>query len=345
MRCSQRGTWKPFCMVISGLLATTVAALALLASAAQPSSRPAAASKALAGHISEWAIPQPNAFPHDPAVDPGGNVWLTLMNANKLARFDPRTRAWKLFPVPTPNSGPHGLVADREGNIWFTENRAGKIGKLDPSTGKIVEFKTSTVTDPHTPIFTPDGALWFTAEGSNAVSRLDPRTGAVQVHTVPTPHALPYGIAIGPDAALWFCEFGSNKLGRIDPATGRITEHEVPDANAHPRRLVAVGGAIYFTDYRGGRLGRYSVRESKFELWPSPGGPDSAPYGIAADLAGNIWYEEFRANTLVRFNPGTAKFSTFPMLSPRSGVRNMARDASGRIWMALSGVDKVAVVE
>jgi virginiamycin B lyase len=345
MEYSQRTTWKSFCFVISGLQATAVTALVLLASAAPPGSRPAAAEKALAGHISEWAIPESGALPHDPAVDPKGNVWLTLMNANKLARFDPRTRTWKLYPVPTPNSGPHGLTADGEGNIWFTENRAGKIGKLDPSTGKVEEFKTSTVTDPHTPIFTPDGALWFTAEGSNAVSRLDPRTGAVQVHIVPTPHALPYGIAIGSDGALWFCEFGSNKLGRIDPATGRITEHEVPDANARPRRLVAVGDVIYFSDFHGGRLGRYSIPESKFELWPSPGGPQSAPYGISADLAGNIWYEEFRANNLVRFDPRTGKFSSFPMLSPRSGVRNMARDAFGHIWMALSGADKVGVVE
>jgi virginiamycin B lyase len=344
MKSAQRRAPRPFSLLVFALPAT-VAAVCLLAAAPVVPARPSEATQSLAGHISEWAIPEPHALPHDPAVDPQGNVWLTLMNANKLARFDPRTQAWKLFPVPTANSGPHGLTADGEGNIWFTENRAGKIGKLNPASGKIVEFKTSTVTDPHTPIFGPDGGLWFTAERSNAVSRLDVRSGAVEVHRVPTEHALPYGIVVGPDRALWFCEFGSNRLGRIDPATGRITEYEVPDANARPRRLVAIGDALYFTDYRGGRLGRYTVRESKFELWPSPGGADSAPYGIAADLDGNVWYEEFRANELVRFEPRTGRFASFPMLSPRSGVRNMARDASGRIWMALSGADKVGVVE
>lgn len=305
----------------------------------------AASAKTLTGQISEWTVPVPNALPHDPAVGPRGYVWLTLMNADKLARFDPHTHDWKLYSVPTEDAGPHGLTPDREGDIWFTENRAGKIGKLDPRTGKILEFKTASVTDPHTPVFGPRGYLWFTAERSNAVSRLDPRTGQVQVHPVPTPHAVPYGIVLGPDRALWFCEFGVNKLGRIDPASGQITEYEVPDANARPRRLVALGDAIYFTDFHGGRLGRYLVSQQKFQLWPSPGGIDSAPYGIATDLKSNIWYEEFRSNNLVRFDPRTQSFSTFPMLSPRSGVRNMSRDASGRIWMALSGADKVGVVE
>ncbi|HEV2387645.1 MAG TPA: hypothetical protein VGS20_10365 [Candidatus Acidoferrales bacterium] len=335
-------------LVTAALVALTAgfAALAARARRATPArvGGPVAA-KELAGKISEWAVPEANALPHDPAVAPDGAVWLTLMNADKLARFNPRTRQWKLFPVPTANAGPHGLTADAKGNIWFTENRAGKIGQLDPATGKIVEFKTATVTDPHTPIFVPDGSLWFTAEQSNAVSRLDPRTGKVQVHIVPTPHALPYGIVIGADGALWFCEFGSNKLGRIDPSTGAIAEHVVPDAEARPRRLVAAGDAIYFTDFHGGRLGRYELRESKFDLWPSPGGANSAPYGIAVDESGTIWYEEFRGNNLVRFDPRNGKFSSFPMLSPQSGVRNMARDAQGRIWMALSGADKVGVVE
>jgi virginiamycin B lyase len=349
MKSFPRDVFSLRVLVPGALIAAALALLAMQAVrgghtevSAGPSPVPA---QAPAGKISDWAVPEPSALPHDPAVAPDGSIWLTLMNADKLARFDPRTHEWKLFPVPTKNAGPHGLTADHQGNIWFTENRAGKIGRLDPRSGKIVEFKTATVTDPHTPIFTPDGYLWFTAEESNAVSRLDTRTGEVQVHTVPTAHALPYGIVIGADGALWFCEFGVNKLGRIDPATGEISEHVVPDAQARPRRLVALGDAIYFSDFHGGRLGRYDLRDSKFRLWPSPGGADSAPYGIATDTAGNIWYEEFRANNLVRFDPRTGKFTGFPMPSAHSGVRNMARDAQGRIWMALSGADKVGVVQ
>ncbi len=300
---------------------------------------------ALTGQMREWELPVENSLPHDPAVDPQGNVWLTLQRANQVARFHPETGKWKLYSAPTPNSGPHGLVADADGNIWFTENYVGKIGRVDARTGEVTEYAAPTARDPHTPVFGPDGALWFTAQGANLVVRMDTKTGAMKEYSVPTANARPYGIAPGPDGALWFCEFGTNKLGRIDPKTGNITEYTTLNADARPRRLVVVGNAIYYSDFRSGRLGRLDLASKTFQDWPSPSGANSQPYGIAADALGNVWYEEFTANQLVRFDPKTQTFQRFPMPSPRSEVRNMARDARGRIWMALSGANKVAVVE
>lgn len=307
--------------------------------------RPAAGE--LQGHVREWTVPVENSLPHDPAVDPHGNVWLTLMRANQIARLNPATGEWKLFAVPTPDSGPHGLVADREGNIWFTENSAGKIGHLDAKTGQVTEYKTPA-SDPHTPILAPNSALWFTAQGANLVGRMDTKTGEMAAFAVPTPDARPYGIIVGPDGALWFCEFGTNKLGRIEPQTGKITEYEIPFAGAHPRRLWALRAplpAIYYTDFRRGRLGRLDLTHMSFKEWPSPSGPGSQPYGIAADGDGYLWYNEFSANQLVRFDPQTETFLRFTLPSPNSQVRHMDRDAQGRVWMALSGANKVAVVE
>ena len=114
-----------------------------------------------------------------------------------------------------------------------------------------------------------------------------------------------------------------------------------------PRRLAAVGDAIYFTDTGGGRLGRITLADKKFKFWDSPSGGDSEPYGIAADSTGKIWYEESgeKANKLVRFNPAVDVFTTYPMPAPNSSVRNIARDARGRLWMPLSLANKIAVVE
>jgi virginiamycin B lyase len=299
----------------------------------------------LQGHVREWTVPVENSLPHDPAVDPQGNIWLTLQRANQVARLNPETGEWKIFHAPTPNSGPHGLVADADGNIWFTENSAGKIGRVDARTGQVTEYAAPTAQDPHTPIFGPDGALWFTAQSSNLVVRMDTKTGTMREFRVPTPNARPYGIVVGPGGALWFCEFGVNKLARLDPKTGSITEYEAPLADTRPRRLAVVDNAIYYTDFRTGRLGRLDLARMSFRDWPSPSGPASHPYGIAADASGQLWYNEFSANQLVRFNPQTQTFHRFPLPSARSEVRHMVRDARGRIWMALSGANKVAVVE
>jgi virginiamycin B lyase len=126
-----------------------------------------------------------------------------------------------------------------------------------------------------------------------------------------------------------------------------MVEYAPSDKGVQPRRLVALKGAIYFTDSGGGRLGRLTLADKKFKMWNSPSGSDSEPYGIAADSAGKIWYEESsaKANQLVRFDPSVEFFRTYPMPAPNSSVRNIARDAKGRLWLPLSLANKIAVVE
>jgi virginiamycin B lyase len=172
-------------------------------------------------------------------------------------------------------------------------------------------------------------------------------SGKITEYGVPTQDAHPYGMVSADDGGLWFCELTGKKLGRVDPAGGAITEYTPPDGDVEPRRLVAVKGAIYFTDSGGGRLGRLTLADKKFKMWESPSGNRSEPYGIAADSAGKIWYEESAsdANMLVRFDPVVEVFRTFPMPAPNSSVRNMARDAKGRLWLPLSLANKIAMVE
>ena len=308
---------------------------------------PAAPSVELKGAMRMWEAPVPGAVPHDSAVDAKGNIWFTLQETGHIARFNPDTHEWKLFKVQTPDSGPHGLVSDKFGDIWFTENYAGKIGRLDPKSGAIAEFTPPTAKDPHTPVIGPDGALWFTAQNSNVIGRLDIETGKIAEYGVPTQDAHPYGIVSADDGALWFCELSGGKLGRVDPKSGAMTEYAPTDSKVEPRRLIALKGAIYFTDSGGGRLGRLTLADKKFKMWDSPSGSQSEPYGIAADSVGKIWYEESgsAANKLVRFDPAVEVFMTYPMPAPNSSVRNMARDAKGRLWLPLSLANKIAVVE
>jgi virginiamycin B lyase len=301
----------------------------------------------LKGAMRTWDLAVSGAVPHDSAVDAKGNVWFTLQETGHLARFNPETQQWKLFKVPTEDSGPHGLVIDASGVVWFTENYAGKIGRLDPKTGAIQEFVPPTAKDPHTPVIGPDGAVWFTAQNSNVIGRLDVETGKIAEYSVPTQNSHPYGMVTAEDGGLWFCELSGGKLGRVDPESGAMVEYAPSDKGVQPRRLVALKGAIYFTDSGGGRLGRLTLADKKFKMWNSPSGSDSEPYGIAADSAGKIWYEESaaKANQLVRFDPSVEIFRTYPMPAPNSSVRNIARDAKGRLWMPLSMANKIAVVE
>ena len=299
--------------------------------------------------IQEWAVPSKGAHPHDPAVGPDGSLWFTEQMTNKLGRLDPKTGQFKEYPlVEGKNSGPHGLVADREGNIWFTANFGGYIGKLDPHTGKVTQYAmpSEKADDPHTAVFDANGILWFTVQGGNMVGRLDPKTGKIDLQEVPTESALPYGIQINSRGVPILCELGANKMASINPQTMAITEYTLPEA-VRPRRLaIAADDTVYFTDFKSGHLGTLNIATRAVKLYASPGGAESNPYGIAITPNGMVWYSEsgVKPNTIVQFDPTTQKFARANIPSGGGVVRNMAATPDGRIYIACSGVDKVAVI-
>jgi virginiamycin B lyase len=301
--------------------------------------------------INEYEVPTVRSRPHDPALAPDGSLWYTGQGANKLGRLDPKTGMFKEYPLKTPGSGPHGLVADNEGNIWFTAISGGYIGKLDPKSGEITEYRPpkGTEIDPHTPIFDHNGILWFTNEQTNYIGRLDPKTGEMNLTKSPTTHAVPYGIVVTQDNVPFFCEFGTNKLASIDPNTMTIREYTLPATNARPRRIaLAPDGTIYYTDFARGYLGHFDPRQGKLmKEWASPGGAESEPYGIAITKDGEVWYSEsgVNPNTLVRFDPKSESFSAKAIPSGGGVVRNMVATPDRRLYLACSGVNKVAVVD
>jgi virginiamycin B lyase len=129
--------------------------------------------------------------------------------------------------------------------------------------------------------------------------------------------------------------------------TMQIKEYTLPSPDARPRRIALTpDDVVWYTDFARGYLGRFDPATGAVKEWPSPGGRESEPYGIAfAD--GAIWYSEssVRPNTLVRFDPKTEKFQTWIIPSGGGVVRNMMITSTGNLVLAESGVNRVALVE
>ncbi|MGD1075798.1 MAG: lyase [Thermodesulfovibrionales bacterium] len=299
--------------------------------------------------IEEWQLPTAGSLPHDPAVAPDGSLWYTGMRSNTLGRLDPKTGKIKEYPLKTPDSGPHGLAADKDGNIWFTANYKGYIGELNTRTGTVIEFPMPdpAARDPHTVIFDQKGILWFTVQEGNFLGRLDPQSGTIRLKQIPTPDARPYGIVLNSKGVPFFCEFGTNKLASINPNTMEITEYALPKG-ARPRRLaVTSGDMIYYSDFARGYLGKWDPHDRKVEEWASPGGPGSQPYGMAATRDGMVWFSEsgVTPNTIVRFDPKTKAFASWPIPSGGGIVRHMVSTPSGNLYIACSGANRVGIVK
>lgn len=297
--------------------------------------------------IDEWTVPA-GSRPHDPAVGPDGYIWYTGQTVNTLGRLNPETGSVTEYPLPTPRSGPHGLVADAAGTIWYTGNTARHVGRLDPTTGEVQEFQMpdTRARDPHTPIFDQAGMLWFTVQGGNFVGRLDPGSGDVALVSSRTASSLPYGIVVDSRGRPFFDLFGTNKIGRIDPATLEIVEYTLP-AGARPRRIaVTADDVIWYTDYARGFLGRLDPRTGAVTEFASPAGARSRPYGMTSTSDGAIWYSEsgVEPNTVVRFDPSTGRMQHWPIPSGGGIVRHMVTAPNDDVWMACSGVDRLARV-
>jgi virginiamycin B lyase len=295
-----------------------------------------------------WPAPTPGSRPHDPLAASDGSVWYTGQMANVLGRIDPKTGEIKEYSLKTAHSGPHGLVEDKDGNIWYTGNTGALIGKLDPKTGAISEYKIPdpNVHDPHTLIFDHAGVLWFTVQNSNRIGRLDPKSGEIKLLTPPTQGARPYGMAVNSKGMVFFDEFGTNKIGSVDPKTLEIREYPLPDPASRPRRItITSDDIVWYTDFARGYLGRLDPANGKVTEWQSPSGPKSEPYGISA-INDVVWYSESNAtpNMIVRFEPETAKFQSWPIPGGGNIVRNTSVTRDGEFVLANSLVNTVTLV-
>jgi virginiamycin B lyase len=296
--------------------------------------------------IKAWQAATPGSRPHDPLAARDGSLWYTGQMANVLGRLNPKTGRVREYPLKMPHSGPHGLTEDKDGHIWYTGNTGSLIGMLDPKTGTVTEFKTPEPGDPHTLIFDKSGILWFTMQNANRIGRLDPKIGEIKLLTLPTAKARPYGMALDSKGTLFVVEFGANKIASVDPKTLAIREYVLPDAASRPRRItITSDDIIWYADFSRGYLGRLDPATGKVTEWQTPSGPKAQPYGISA-INDVIWYSESGSipNTVVRFDPKTAKFQSWAIPGGGDIVRNTSVTRDGNFVLANSLMNSVTLV-
>ena len=77
--------------------------------------------------------------------------------------------------------------------------------------------------------------------------------------------------------------------------------------------------------------------------WHLPGdGPQ--PYAVYVDETDAVWVSDWGANAILRFDPKTEKFDSFPLPDRYAGVRQLA-GRKGEVWGAESGADKLFVLK
>ena len=287
--------------------------------------------------ITEWPVPWKDSRPRDPDVAPNGVIWLVGQGGDYAARFDPQSKEFRRKDLP-PGTGPHNLIIDERGFLWIAGNRQAFIGRMNSVTGELTRFTMpdETARDPHTLVFSGKDEIWFTMQWSNYVGRLNKGSGQVDLVAMQTERARPYGIKMDSKGHPWVALLGTNGLASINPGTMDLKVMYLPRENARLRRLaITADDAIWYTDYSQGYIGRYDPETGEFTEWKTPS-ENSAPYAMAADNLGRVWFVETgpQPNLLVGFDPHSRTFfSVTPIPSGAGAVRHMVYDpARNSLW-------------
>ena len=349
--CSPQGTQAPPPQASRGCGSDPAPTLPPLASAGclpepSPATSPAGSASAVEtapdgpGPIEQSVFRVPSgAHPHDVAPASDGGIWYTGQQNGTLGWLDPATGDVREARLPT-GAAPHGVVTGPDGAAWVTDQGLDAIIRVTPGEFNVNVFEAPAGTAPHTPVFDHDGTLWFTG-ASGFLGRLDPADGEVQRY--PTPRgAGPYGIAVTPTNDVWFVSLEKSYLGKVDKATGAVTVVEPPTANAGTRRLWAdSNGRLWISYWNAGMIAFYDPSTERWGEYDLPGQGNQA-YSMYVDETDAVWASDFGQNSVVRFDPLTETFESFPSERANAAVRQML-GRPGEAWGAESGADRLVV--
>ena len=91
-----------------------------------------------------------------------------------------------------------------------------------------------------------------------------------------------------------------------------------------------------------GHVGMYDPASRQWREWKLQGTSPQV-YSVWVDPADKVWLTEWSTNAIVRFDPVTEKFASFPSDRPNAAVRQML-GRRGEAWGAESGTDRLVAI-
>jgi streptogramin lyase len=85
--------------------------------------------------VTYYSPPRPEAFEgvYDTVIDKNGMVWMNLMNADRIARFDPKTEKWAEFMLPSRGTETRFIAVDNRTDpveVWVPYWRTSRIARI-----------------------------------------------------------------------------------------------------------------------------------------------------------------------------------------------------------------------
>ena len=325
------------------LLALSAGALAAPALITQPA-RAAVETREHNGYRIRTYNVRPGSGSRDVACNADGTVWFCGQRDGTLNLLDPRDGGLKVVALGQ-GAAPHGVVIGPDGAAWVTEGGQNSIARVDPKDHKVQLWKLNggpSYANLNTLVFDKQGTLWFTGQGG-VIGRFEPKAEKMQVWDAPRGNG-PYGIALTPQGTVWYVSLAGNYLAEIDRTSGtpRIVEPPTPQQGA--RRVWSDSqGRLWISEWNSGNVSMHDPKDGSWKKWKLPGERPRC-YSVYVDDRDAVWLTDFAANAIVRFDPKTETFLSFPSDKSGANVRQMA-GRPGEAWGGESGTNRMVVID
>ena len=294
------------------------------------------------------------AEPHDVAVDPRGNGWVSE-RTGKLGKLDSKTLEFSEVPIPPGSAPANGQVLgnlqiDAKGQLWVPDGPNYRWLEYDINAGKftVYDWPKDVRADAggNSMVIHPNGQIWET--GANQARMLNTATKEFKFYDTPSYLATQkatgaYGITVAGDGSVWWAEDAADRMARVDPVTGKVEEFKIPfDGLAYPRRMSHdARGDVWVGLWNAGLLMKVDYETKQMAFFAPPTETNGA-YSVTVDRKNNlIWVSEQQADKIARYNPKTGEWVEFPLPDSESDPRRIEIDPNNpnRIWWSgnLSG--------
>ena len=191
------------------------------------------------------------------------NIWITIVNKNKILKYVPDDDVFKILELPERDSLPFALSIDSDGNIWYTATGIGKIGYIDPDKGTITQYSKEIPLDgPEFLLFDKNQDVWIAEHTGTSITKFNPILETFERISVPNEEALPFGMTFDRYGNIWFAQHVVDGIGVYDPDNNDLKEVPIPTEGTFIQFMTSdKNGKIWFVEQEGNKIGTVNTIE------------------------------------------------------------------------------------
>jgi len=185
--------------------------------------------------------------------------------------------------------------------------------------------------------------------GDSFVFRFSPALQGWEVFTIPTPGAVPDGIAVITRTGateVWFAESGADRIGRLvytDATHYTMQEYELPAGSRPLNVAVDTAGKAWFTENGRNRIGRIDSNTGMLDEFVIST-TNVAPMDLAIAPNGSVWFTEHGTDEIGQLTVTAVGYQVreYSVGLSDAGLAGILVENDDRIWAVLSNQNRLA---